>query len=103
MAKTATFAFASTGVNKLAIAEIREQFNNLQHTFEDMKIENKTPRENLVSQECSSRRGNLLFHGYVKTNDELPNDCGQLVRGTLRKMGIENWKNVRISRCHRKG
>ena len=27
----------------------------------------------------------------------------ELVRGTLRKIGIENWKNVHISRCHRKG
>ena len=91
------------GVNKLAITEIREQFNHLQHKFEDMKIANKTLREKLVSQECYSRRDNLLFHGYVGTNDESPNDCEQLVRGTLRKIGIENWKNVRISRCHRKG
>ena len=103
VADTATSAFANTGVNKLAITEIREQFNHLQHKFEDMKIENKTLREKLVSQECYSRRDNLLFHGYVETNDESPNDCEQLVRGSLRKIGIENWKNVRISRCHRKG
>ena len=70
------------GVNKLAITEIREQFNHLQHKFEDMKIANITLREKLVSQECYSRRDNLLFHGYVETNDDLPDDCEQLVRGT---------------------
>ena len=56
VADTATSAFANTGVNKLAITEIREQFNHLQNKFEDMKIENKTLREKLVSQECYSRR-----------------------------------------------
>ena len=100
---TATSVFANTGVNKLAITEIREQFIHLQHKFEDMNNENKTLREKLVSQECYSRRDNLLFHEYVETNDESPNDCEQLVRGTLRKIGIENWKNVRLSRRHRKG
>ena len=36
------------GVNKLAITEIREQFNHLQHKFEDMKIANITHRSVIV-------------------------------------------------------
>ena len=66
VADTGTSAFANTSVSKLAKTEIREQFNNLQHKFEDMKTVNKTLRKKLVSQECYSLRDNLLFIGMWK-------------------------------------
>jgi chromosome segregation ATPase len=87
------------------IKHLEKQLHDANEEASDAKTNVLTLTESLneVTKNCSNidnylRRDNLLFHNVKESKDE---NCFQVIRDLMAKMGIENARQLPIVRCHR--
>jgi ribA/ribD-fused uncharacterized protein len=87
------------------IKHLEKQLHDANEEASDAKTNVLTLTESLneVTKNCSNidnylRKDNLLFHNVKESKDE---NCFQVIRDLMAKMGIENARQLPIVRCHR--
>ena len=94
---------ARFGVMESRLKDVERMLLDREREIATLKEENHIIREQLIRIECHSRRENLLFCNIPEQPRESERDCLSKVQHVMMQIGLHNYTEISIDRCHRKG